>query len=1713
MIAYDTTSIDFNPLFDLTNTDGGMNGTGGGFGGGGGGGTYIPPTPPGNDIRLTFTNLSQYKNQMTFNVQGQIYQETNSAVIDSNTINDILIIKPIVNDEYTLKNYFELRKKLITKKIITNDWVVDYNNFGIDPASSLYGYGNSGLGNLPIGRWVEKIETTQISGIVLNNYNSNNELQGTQEYELPINIDLGFDIVNNIVIKTPAIKIQSVFLVTNYNNSKLNDELQVIINSKDLSVPKTLKIGESIDISNTNNSSEDLSISIKGLSSFQLSNIRWQYANKFDSNSIFDVNDFKILSSDNIATLFSNEFNANIILLIEVQPDTSKYASLTLDKTIIDVSIAESIFDSPTASKLIDISYTLVATDLVKIITPYREFTQSPSVRETLSLDLKRDFLNNAGSFKLLFTPYSTLYGDGITQTLIVNISKILDIPIIDKIDYPKNIVIPSYSFGNVAFKIEYESNLATKVLVYHTKEDDNYLLANGAAKTSYNSTYNNLKAFVNNGILDLLLVPYNNNVKGEIERISISFNDPGFYVSTQNLKDELFNAIVSQLKLNLTKPKYLNHLASFDKDDKQIVISNWDVDNSTFTKFKIDELGNQVPDGEINKSVVIKLYEPLPTTINKNDALWISELSALPILQSVVLSGVASDICIPLRAPNFNADIDFIGGQSTGFETYDNLILSGSTSSQQLVDKYLVDNFIDVKGINIEFESGSSPAFSNFVKYSSAVERLANFRYKKELTEFYDWQLITLSSGSTTSSIALNLDIDTITEKKNNLIVGFDNWETFLTQSVFTGSFVDQGSLTLYSDYLNLATQYDKTNNNALKNNIPLHIVEDTENLDFTLFLDMVGNYFDIIWAYIKGMTDQKKITESNIDGIEDKFLYQYLESFGWNAKNLSSNKQLWNYTFGFNNDGALPAYDITHLGENTARITPEQATHQIWRRIANNLPYLLKHKGSHRGIKALLTCYGIPASNISIIEFGGPNIDTIEDAPKFIYESLTHNLVFDNISASLDIPFTGTTKPQSIEFKFKPNSFEEYTFITGSGDFKIGIVGDSAPSIIGSKYGYIKVNGSSVGSSYPFYDGNYHSILINKSGSSVNVYAKTNDKDRIIHSGEWTKNITGSNYENTTTLKFTGFKGHLEEIRLWETNLSESVFNNHVIMPEAINGNNLYSSTQDLLLRLDFERPQDLSSNRTINNIAPSLDYVAAVSASGFVSASSYPYNYEVLERDVALTIPNSGASRYYTNKVRLESQELVNNLSPIKRATKKAFETSTKDSNRVGLFFSPNKDLDLDIAKSLGGQSFDDFIGDPQYEYNTLNYPGLDNLRNYYFERVGERNLYEFIRLIKFYDKSLFVNLKEMMPARAVVTTGLLIAPHLLERNRIKINRPKATAESLEGIVTETQITELTSTFDYKEANLNLTASVENISGVNQTINGTLIASDTYNFSAQADSFTTIINTDLANVADGSYITYEGEIDFRLKDSTITTELELLNAGQIIGMDDAYINYGYGTYFNNGYGKYFYEENGSFKSKAVRGFLVTKQTTTITNVTTYYAIDATNIPLPVNGGYVLYNDLNGNEVTLTIDNNIVFNFYAREILYNGLIGCTLEHVVGSDANITTSSYSQKLIIQDSAQILNSASLYNDSKLSNISLVNGYLPSHHIYKGDKHTGIENLFYRGCKQTSYIANGVTSSYTTIDGKSPVEIFTTNPTTLRVTSQGRSNNEPILEVD
>jgi hypothetical protein len=68
----------------------------------------------------------------------------------------------------------------------------------------------------------------------------------------------------------------------------------------------------------------------------------------------------------------------------------------------------------------------------------------------------------------------------------------------------------------------------------------------------------------------------------------------------------------------------------------------------------------------------------------------------------------------------------------------------------------------------------------------------------------------------------------------------------------------------------------------------------------------------------------------------------------------------------------------------------------------------------------------------------------------------------------------------------------------------------------------------------------------------------------------------------------------------------------------------------------------------------------------------------------------------------------------------------------------------------------------------------------------------------------------------------------------------------------------------------------------------------------------------------------------------------------------------------------------------------------------------------------------------------------------------------------------------------------------------VNGYLPTHYKNTSDLTHGLENSYWRGCKNTAA---------TTLDGTPPVEVFATNPNTLKVNKAGRDASEPILEVE
>ena len=86
-------------------------------------------------------------------------------------------------------------------------------------------------------------------------------------------------------------------------------------------------------------------------------------------------------------------------------------------------------------------------------------------------------------------------------------------------------------------------------------------------------------------------------------------------------------------------------------------------------------------------------------------------------------------------------------------------------------------------------------------------------------------------------------------------------------------------------------------------------------------------------------------------------------------------------------------------------------------------------------------------------------------------------------------------------------------------------------------------------------------------------------------------------------------------------------------------------------------------------------------------------------------------------------------------------------------------------------IGYINIGDYIGDPRKMNEGRNtYPDLDKLRNNYFLKYKQNyNLKDFIELIKYFDNSLFKMLKDFVPAKTDVSTGIIIKQHLLERNK--------------------------------------------------------------------------------------------------------------------------------------------------------------------------------------------------------------------------------------------------------------------------------------------------------------------------------------------------------
>ena len=1392
--------------------------------------------------------------------------------------------------------------------------------------------------------------------------------------------------------------------------------------------------------------------------------------------------------------------------------------TISLDSTNYSKQIKDSDTDG-----IVNIKFGQTDCDFIDFYIASDKKIRVESTKGSFELSFKKDFSGIFGSKKIIVVPYSDLYGTGDKSEIILNFISVNDFPSITEIVYPSSIDIPSFSDYNIQYDVKYTSFAASSVDVYLQLKDKTFQKINGriVPNGSFSINLASLKQLypnwsIKSGVV-LKLKPTNNSgeqpLEGNDYEIKTELLLPNIILDESIIKKSIYDAFIE--KLQFLEPekesKYLTHLVNFGNDE-QIIVSSWEPDNWTLSKKSIDELGNEIvkPEDEV-ESIILKLYNPLPANISSNSTFWITKLMSNPLIETIVLNEQDDIKCPPIKGPNFNIEVDFVKGQSTNFESLDSLILSGSTSSStQLISSYLSSSLVNTDGLNIEYYiSGSTDyVWDNFVHFSSAKERVDNFIYKVQLIEKYE-ELISASlyysgsvtqiasgSGSVTASVSSLQERQRQQIKKDQLLQGFDGFEKFLyTSSSYTTN--DSGSITWpynisnrlistninvqswYSNIVTLAEDYDIENTNYVLNNIPQYIRNNTENDSLILFFTMIGQHFDNIYFHTKSIEKTRNLGYKAKDGISDKLLFDVLKSFNWDAKNLSADSKLWDYALGLDSNGG------------TKNETPaKQRTYEVWRRIVNNLPYLLKHKGTRRGIYALMSCYGIPSSNLSIFEFGGPEVTEISKS-KLVYDNVTTALKM--ISGSyLEMDWKTTDKsrkPNTIELFLNPTYISGSTIISGSG-WNVMLSG-SADSQYGKViFNYSSSVSSSISSSLlPIFNDRFFGLSVSSGSTGLKLDVRQANKERTIFEQSITASVSGSSWNTGSKIKVGGYySGSVDEFRLWSEVLDTERFYEHVSFPEMINGNSISSSTADLYFRLDFEYPKNLALTSSLINVDTNVYFSASVtrnelesgnititsgstllsenpsallSASAYFpnSITTYPYQFEAIDRSVVLEIPDMGSTRYSTNKVRFETQtDYYDNdisvgidLSIKSRVTKKAFDQSPVDSNRVGLFFSPTKELNIDIAKSFGGINLDNYIGDPSDDYKP-NYKSLDNLRNYYFKRFDNRDIYAYINLIKLYEKSMFEDIKKMLPARVKATTGLLIEPHILERSKVARTKPTGDEYQQEVEIHYSDTTILTGINEQLETILDANLS-ENISGENNQYYAEIYTASLDNIIGENYQYDVEIYTASLQSINAESYQRDVTIDTGLDLPTILTEIDIYDINTVVGQSD-YETIGFGIYAENGHAiRTYFDKNGRRVKERIRVDLVKEQKQR----------DVVKYKVVINGKG---DPRGGTELTSSI------------------------------------YYESKLNIQpfSGSKVINAGT----GSIVEVTHLNGYLPTHYRNTSDLTRGLENSFFRGSKNTAA---------TTLDGSSPIETFISNPNTLTVNKTGRNTAEPILEVE
>ena len=324
------------------------------------------------------------------------------------------------------------------------------------------------------------------------------------------------------------------------------------------------------------------------------------------------------------------------------------------------------------------------------------------------------------------------------------------------------------------------------------------------------------------------------------------------------------------------------------------------------------------------------------------------------------------------------------------------------------------------------------------------------------------------------------------------------------------------------------------------------------------------------------------------------------------------------------------------------------------------------------------------------------------------------------------------------------------------------------------------------------PFYDGGWWSVLINKYVGNYTLYAKNKNykgEDGNVIGFQSSSSVSAdpSSWSNSTNAYFgissslSGkiFTGSLQEIRYYSTLISESNFDAYVMNPYSIEG------SDNLAFRATLGGELYTSSISVHPRVTGSWTSIPSFSStSNFYLSGSYSWNpnTEVFYFDqVPAGIQNAISDKIKQQNIVLPYSSSYDNipnpnvLSPFKSVQQFPSISSsyTRDIDYVEVAFSPQNEINEDINSQLGYFNIGDIIGDPRFQSSSAEiYPELNSLSNYYFSKyTSNYQEWDYIRLIEFFDNSLFKMLQDWTPARTSLAAGVVVKNTLLDRNRYR------------------------------------------------------------------------------------------------------------------------------------------------------------------------------------------------------------------------------------------------------------------------------------------------------------------------------------------------------